>query len=99
MDHRVDLLLQAHQHGYERFAKQDADRNPSAVGIRAVTVGTGGKGHYQWLDQVANSKYQNDTEFGVLRLTLQTTSNSYSGRWVTIGNNKRDGFNGTCLGG
>jgi hypothetical protein len=99
LQHRVDLLLQGHQHGYERFAPQDLAGNAAAEGIRSVTVGTGGKGHYRWLDQVANSEYQNDTEFGVLQLSLQTTSNSYSAQWVTIGGHVRDEFAGNCLGG
>jgi hypothetical protein len=99
VNHRVDLVLHGHQHGYERFGKQDLDGNRASLGIRSVTVGTGGIGHYEWRDRAANSKYQNDTEFGVLQLTLQTTSNSYSGQWVTVGNNVRDQFGGRCIGG
>jgi hypothetical protein len=67
------------------------------VGVKSITIGTGGKGHYRWLDRAVNSVYQNDTEFGVLQLSLQTTSNSYSGQWVTIGNHVRDAFSGHCL--
>jgi hypothetical protein len=99
VNHKVDLLLQGHQHGYERFGKQDADSRRSATGIRSVTVGTGGIGHYDWLDQDPNSKYQNDTEFGVLQMTLQTTSNNYAAQWVTVGGNVRDQFTGRCMGG
>jgi hypothetical protein len=97
--HGVDLVLQGHQHGYERFRKQNAGGNASPVGIRSVTVGTGGAGHYDFLDRVPGSLFQNDTEFGVLRLTLQTTSNRYAGRFVTIGNHTRDSFSGTCING
>ena len=94
---RVDLVLQSHQHAYERFRKQTAAGVASPVGIRSVTVGTGGVGHYDFRNRAPGSLYQNDTEFGVLRLKLQTTSNSYSGSFVTVGNHTRDTFSGSCL--
>ena len=39
----VDVIINGHDHLYERFAKQDPDGRPDeANGIRQFTVGTGG---------------------------------------------------------
>jgi Calcineurin-like phosphoesterase len=38
----VDLVLQGHDHNYERFAKINSTGGASASGIEAVVVGTGG---------------------------------------------------------
>ena len=95
--HRVDLVLHGHQHGYERFRKQNANGAASPLGIRSITAGTGGAGHYTFLNRTPGSLVQNDTEYGVLRLTLQASSNSYSGSFITVGNHTRDSFSSRCL--
>ena len=68
----AEIVLNGHDHDYERFAPQD----PSAVadparGVREFVVGTGGKNHYGITGVVANSEMRNATTFGVLHLTLQ----------------------------
>ncbi len=71
----ADLILDAHDHLYERFAPQ----NPSSVldlarGIRSFVVGTGGANHTSVATIMPNSEVRNDTTFGVLKLTLHPGS-------------------------
>ena len=71
----VDIVLNGHDHHYERFALQDADGTPDAVdGVREFVVGSGGKNHYVATDPVANSELIEAGTFGVLQLTLHPTS-------------------------
>ncbi len=66
----AEIVLNGHEHNYERFAPQ----NPSAVadpkGIREFVVGTGGASHYSFDAPIANSEVRDNTSFGVLKLTL-----------------------------
>src|SRR5919199_662478 len=71
-DNGVDVILNGHEHDYERFAPQ----TPSGAldlskGIREFVVGTGGKNHAAFdatLDE--NSRAHDNTTFGVLKMTL-----------------------------
>lgn len=71
----ADLVLNGHDHNYERFAPQDAagQADPSN-GIREFVVGTGGKDHYPLVKLKPNSEARNATTFGVLLLTLHAAS-------------------------
>jgi acid phosphatase type 7 len=80
-DHNADVVLNGHDHNYERFAPQtpagalEADR-----GIRQFIVGTGGKSNYGQGAPRPNSEVRNATSHGVLELTLHETS--YEWRFV-----------------
>ena len=50
-DTRRDFILSGHEHVYERFAPQTPTRGPTGPGIRQITVGTGGRSHYAFLDR------------------------------------------------
>ena len=53
----VDLVINGHDHSYERFAPQDADGRPDQVrGIREFIVGTGGAPLYEFPTIRANSE-------------------------------------------
>lgn len=69
----VDVVANAHDHIYERFARQTADGRPSERGIRQFTVGTGGARLYQPVGVAPNSEAR-ASRFGVLRLSLEPTS-------------------------
>jgi 3',5'-cyclic AMP phosphodiesterase CpdA len=70
-DNHVDLALAGHDHDYERFQAMDADGNASAGrGLTSFVSGTGGKSLYSEYDAEAGSVYFQNTEFGVLDLTL-----------------------------
>jgi hypothetical protein len=75
---RADVVLSGHDHIYERFARQ----NPNGAldtsrGIRQFTVGTGGVEHGGIGTIKANSQVRNTTAYGVLKLTLNSTSYSW----------------------
>jgi acid phosphatase type 7 len=74
----ADVILNGHEHNYQRYAKQDPSGQASERGIREFIVGTGGKSHYGFLDvKDANYEVGNATDFGVLRLHLAQTSYSW----------------------
>jgi Calcineurin-like phosphoesterase len=74
-DHGVDLVLNGHDHNYERFALQDPDANPEPVrGIREIVVGTGGRSLRPFETIRANSEVRDFSTYGVLKVTLHATS-------------------------
>ena len=79
----ADIVLNGHEHNYQRYAKQDPFGVPTPIGIREFIVGTGGKGHYGLLEvKDANYEFGNTTDFGVLR--LQLFEDSYSWEFVGV---------------
>jgi acid phosphatase type 7 len=92
----ADLVLSGHDHNYERFAPQDADGRPTAHGIRAFVVGTGGYTLYLRATTQPNSEVWDDRTWGVLKLTLK--SGSYAWEFVPVaGQSFRDSGSGTCV--
>jgi hypothetical protein len=74
-DYGAELVINGHDHNYERFAPQDPRGASDPMrGIREFVVGTGGKNYYQVGPPVANSEVRNAFTFGVIRLTLHPTS-------------------------
>ena len=70
----VDVVLNGHDHIYERFAPQTPDGIADPLrGIRQFTVGTGGSNHTSLTTIAANSEERNTDTFGVLKLTLHLT--------------------------
>ncbi len=71
----VDVVLNGHDHTYERFAPQDPSGVAnSARGIREFVVGTGGADLRPFETIQPNSEVRNADTHGVLRFTLQATS-------------------------
>jgi hypothetical protein len=71
-DRHADLVINGHDHNYERFAPQDAaGHSDAARGIREFVVGTGGKNHRPIILAKPNSEARNADAFGVLKLTLR----------------------------
>jgi hypothetical protein len=95
-DHNADLILEAHDHIYERFAPQTSTNVADpAHGIRSFIVGTGGDDLTQIATVVANSEVRNASTFGVLMLTLHPTS--YEWRFVPeAGKTFTDSGTGLC---
>jgi acid phosphatase type 7 len=68
----VDVLVNGHEHFYERFAPQTpAGVTDPARGIRQFTVGTGGRSRFAYMTVAPNSEARENRKSGVLRLTLQ----------------------------
>jgi acid phosphatase type 7 len=71
-DANADLVINGHDHDYERFAPQTPDGAADpARGIREFVVGTGGKNHRPFSQPKPNSEVRDATAFGVLKLTLK----------------------------
>lgn len=80
-DANADVILNGHDHDYERFAPQDANgKLDLARGIREFVVGTGGKNHRPFGVPEATSEVRDTTSFGVLKLTLK--SGSYEWKFI-----------------
>jgi hypothetical protein len=79
----VDVVLNGHDHNYQRFAPQDpGGRADPEEGIRQFVVGTGGRSNYQISHPIANTEVYNDDTFGVLELTLHP--NRYDWEFVPV---------------
>jgi acid phosphatase type 7 len=70
----ADVVLNGHEHNYERFGRQDPNAQATSAGIRQFVVGTGGASHYGFGNPDPNSEFRDDSTFGVLKLTLHPTS-------------------------
>ena len=74
-DAGADLIVNGHDHDYERFAPQDpGGREDRSRGIREFVVGTGGAALRNFASQAANSELRAAVTHGVLRLTLRKSS-------------------------
>jgi hypothetical protein len=70
----ADVVINGHDHDYERFAPQDPKgKADPARGIRQFIVGTGGGGVYQFKRTQPNSEVRFYKAYGVIKLTLNAT--------------------------
>jgi chitodextrinase len=91
----VDIVLNGHDHDYERFAPQDPNQVADPNGIREFVVGTGGEEHTSFRAATPNSEVFNSNTFGVLKLTLHPSS--YDWQFVPdSGGTFTDSGSGTC---
>jgi hypothetical protein len=75
----VDVVLNGHDHDYERFAAMNAAGAPDAEhGITEFVVGTGGRSLYAAGTRQSNSLVFDNTTYGVLKLTLHATGYDYA---------------------
>jgi len=95
-DAGADLVLNGHDHDYERFAPQTpTGAADPARGIREFVVGTGGASDYTFNTALPNSEVRHTGTFGVLKLTLHATS--YDWQFVPIaGGSFTDSGTGSC---
>ena len=93
----VDLVLNGHEHLYERFAPQNPNGQADpGRGIRQFTVGTGGRGFYSFGTPLPNSQVRNASTHGVLKLALHATS--YDWQFVPVaGSSFTDTGTDTCV--
>ena len=68
----ADLVLNGHDHDYERFSPQDANGNSDPTnGISEIIVGTGGDSLGGFNGKIANSVVRNATTYGVLTVDVE----------------------------
>jgi acid phosphatase type 7 len=92
----TDVIVNGHDHDYERFAPQNPNGDADPVhGIREFVVGTGGKNHRPFHQPDKNSEVRNAQAFGVLKLTLR--AHRYDWSFVPeAGKSFTDSGSGTC---
>jgi 3',5'-cyclic AMP phosphodiesterase CpdA len=95
-DAHAAVVINGHDHNYERFAPQNPDgRSDAARGIREFVVGTGGKNHRPILLAKPNSESRNADAYGVLKLTLR--ARTYDWQFVPeAGKSFADSGTGKC---
>ncbi len=94
-DGRADIVLNGHDHDYERFAPQDPDQQADPNGIREFVVGTGGKSLRPFVSAEPSSQVRDPNTFGVLELTLRPQG--YDWRFVPVGGSTfEDSGSGSC---
>lgn len=69
----AEVVLNGHEHNYERFTPMNASGQPDSRGLRAFVVGTGGRDLYDLGSPLPTSEARNDTTFGVLKVILRET--------------------------
>jgi acid phosphatase type 7 len=90
-----DLVLNGHDHNYERFQKIDSLGRPSASGVREIVVGTGGTSLRGQSFVQPGSEVRNFDTHGIVDINLASTG--YSGTFVPIeGKTFTDSFSGAC---
>ncbi|WP_307853308.1 discoidin domain-containing protein [Kitasatospora sp. RG8] len=78
---KADLVLNGHDHHYERFAPQDPDGKATADGIVEIVGGMGGAEPYPIEQVQPNSQKRISGEYGVLKLDF--TDSGYG--WSYVG--------------
>ena len=73
-EYGADVVLNGHDHNYQRFAPQNPDGQADPKGIREFVVGTGGAGLYEFITSQPNTEARDSSTHGVLKLTLHATS-------------------------
>ena len=94
-DAGADVIVNGHDHDYERFAPQDPDANEDRErGIREFVVGTGGTTLRRFEDTAENSELRATVSHGVLKLVLHPTS--YDWEFVPTEGPFSDSGTGPC---
>lgn len=95
-DFGAELVVNGHEHLYERFAPQRPDGTAdNAFGIREIIAGAGGNSLYQLGSPKPNSQVRNNTTNGVLKLTLR--ADGYDFNFIPVaGKTFTDSGSGTC---
>ena len=74
----VDIVLNGHDHVYERFAPQNPQGRPDPAGVRQFTVGVGGFNFYEFSrPPLPATEARNNDTFGVLQLRLRSDGYSW----------------------
>ncbi len=92
---RADVVLNGHDHMYERYTPLDANGAADEAGIREFVVGTGGASLYAFKTSSPLIEVRDDTTHGVLRLDLG--QGSYGWQFLPAGSGTfTDSGSGNC---
>jgi hypothetical protein len=90
----ADVVLNGHDHLYERFAQQDPSQIPTSEGIREFVAGTGGESLFSMGAIQPNMQAGDNQDFGALFLTLH--SGSYDWRFRSVNGIVLDSGSAPC---
>jgi 3',5'-cyclic AMP phosphodiesterase CpdA len=90
----VEIVVNGHDHDYERFAMLRPGGTRSSTGIRQFVVGTGGAPLRPFADVQPNSLARDATHHGVLRLVLR--AETYAWQFVRVDGSVGDSGTGRC---
>jgi len=91
----VEIVVNGHDHDYERFAPQNPDGQADSAGVRQFVVGTGGKGLDPFIRVQPNSEVRDSSSFGVLKLSLRRAG--YDWEFIPVaGGGFSDSGSGSC---
>jgi hypothetical protein len=95
-DFHADVIVNGHEHNYERFAPQSPSGTADVNGLTEIVAGMGGRSHYGFGTILPNSLARNSDTYGVLKFTLH--SNSYDWQFVPeAGKNYSDSGTAPCV--
>lgn len=78
----AELVINGHDHEYERFTQMNANGSAVSKGMREFVVGTGGANLYKFGTILSTSQVHNSSTYGVLKLTLNATG--YSWKFIPV---------------
>ncbi len=94
-DFGVELVINGHDHLYERFAKMGKRLElDNRFGIREFIVGTGGHSLYRFLRIKSTSEVRYNSTFGILKLTLMPRG--YTAEFIPVEGPYRDFVQDSC---
>jgi len=94
-EHGADIVINGHDHDYERFAPQNASgKEERPGGIREIVVGTGGADLRTFTHTAANSEFRLSGSYGVLRLTLHPAN--YDWEFLPVSGDIADSGSAIC---
>ena len=94
-DAGAEIVVNGHDHDYERFGPQDVNGTADPGGIVEYVVGTGGRSHYAFGTPIANSVVRDSSSFGVVRFDLD--AGGWASTFVPVaGATFTDIARGTC---
>lgn len=90
----AEVVVNGHDHDYERFAPMDAEGNASPTGVRQFIVGTGGGYLRDWGETRPNSEARYNESHGVIQFRLYP--DSYEWQFFPTEGTFSDSGTGTC---
>ena len=76
---KVDVVLNGHDHGYERFAPQTPTQQADSRGLRTFVIGTGGAAAYGFKPVLEpNSVARSSGQFGLVRFELRAANYAWN---------------------
>ena len=78
----AELVINGHEHNYERFAEMNAEGAIASPGLREIVIGTGGRDLYEFGSPLPASEIRDFSTYGVLKVTLR--ADAYDWEFIPI---------------